>query len=51
MVLLNHDTLLYPHHLDDGRLYDFSRPSAAITPTPATRDGGVEESERGRSGR
>jgi hypothetical protein len=34
VVLLNHDTQLYPHHLDDARLYDFSRPAAAITPHP-----------------
>lgn len=31
-VMLNHDTQLFPHHVDDGRLYDFSQPIAAITP-------------------
>ena len=34
VVLLNHDTVLFPHHLDEARLYDFSRPAAAITRHP-----------------
>jgi DNA-binding helix-hairpin-helix protein with protein kinase domain len=34
VVVLNHDGLLFPHHLDEERLYDFSRPVAAITRHP-----------------
>ena len=34
LVLLNHDTVLFPHHLDEARLYDFSRPAAAVTRHP-----------------
>lgn len=34
VVLLNHDTQLFPHHLDDQRLYDFSRPAAAMAQHP-----------------
>jgi hypothetical protein len=30
VVVLNHDSQLFPHHLDDQRLYDFSRPVAAV---------------------
>jgi eukaryotic-like serine/threonine-protein kinase len=30
-VMLNYDTQLFPHHIDDSRLYDFSQPVAAIT--------------------
>ena len=32
--MLNHDTQLYPHHVDDGRLYDFSAPVAAVAVHP-----------------
>lgn len=32
MVMLNHDTLLYPHHLDRDSSYDFSQPAARIIP-------------------
>jgi DNA-binding helix-hairpin-helix protein with protein kinase domain len=35
VVMLNHDTKLYPHHVDDGRLYDFSAPVAAVAVHPA----------------
>jgi eukaryotic-like serine/threonine-protein kinase len=35
VVMLNHDSLLYPHHLDEQRLYDFSTPVAAIAQHPA----------------
>ncbi len=34
VVMLNHDTQLFPHHLDDGRLYDFSQPVGAVTQHP-----------------
>jgi hypothetical protein len=32
--MLNHDTQLYPHHLDDQRMYDFSQPLAEVTQHP-----------------
>lgn len=35
VVVLNHDTQLFPHHVDDQRLYDFSRPVAAVSRNPA----------------
>ncbi len=34
VVMLNHDTQLYPHHIDDQRLYDFSQPVAHVTQHP-----------------
>ena len=34
VVMLNHDTQLFPHHTDDDRLYDFSSPTAAVTRHP-----------------
>ncbi len=34
VVMLNHDTLLYPHHLDEQRRYDFDRPAAEVTQHP-----------------
>jgi DNA-binding helix-hairpin-helix protein with protein kinase domain len=34
VVMLNHDTQLFPHHVDDQRLYDFSKPVAAMTQHP-----------------
>ncbi len=37
-VMLNHDTRLYPHHLDEQRLYDFSRPVAEVTRHPTKTD-------------
>lgn len=33
-VMLNYDTKLYPHHVDDSRLYDFSAPVAEVTRHP-----------------
>lgn len=33
-VMLNHDTRLYPHHLDPQRRYDLSQPLAAVRPHP-----------------
>ena len=32
--MLNHDTQLYPHHLDPQRLYDLSQPLAAVQQHP-----------------
>jgi DNA-binding helix-hairpin-helix protein with protein kinase domain len=34
VVMLNHDTQLFPHHVDDQKLYDFSQPVAAMTQHP-----------------
>lgn len=35
IVMLNHDTRLYPHHINPQRLYDFSEPVAEITRHPS----------------
>lgn len=34
IVMLNYDTVLYPHHLDASRLYDFSAPGAKVIRHP-----------------
>ena len=34
VVMLNHDTRLYPHHLDDARPFDFSTPVAEVQRHP-----------------
>ncbi len=34
VVMLNHDTRLYPHHVDDDRLYDFGTPVAEVVRHP-----------------
>jgi serine/threonine protein kinase len=34
VIALNHDTELFPHHIDHNRLYDFSQPVAAVTQHP-----------------
>ena len=34
IVMLNHDTQLFPHHIDDQRMYDFSKPVAAVARHP-----------------
>lgn len=34
VVMLNHDTRLYPHHVDDDRLYDFGVPIAEVVRHP-----------------
>ncbi|HEX9963314.1 MAG TPA: hypothetical protein VGB00_20450 [Pyrinomonadaceae bacterium] len=34
VVMLNHNAELFPHHVDDGRLYDFSAPVAAVAVHP-----------------
>ncbi|HEY7838149.1 MAG TPA: hypothetical protein VIC54_06090 [Terriglobales bacterium] len=38
LVMLNHDTQLFPHHLDDQRQYDFSAAVAAVVRNPAQPD-------------
>ncbi|HLM57605.1 MAG TPA: hypothetical protein VK422_15975 [Pyrinomonadaceae bacterium] len=35
VVMLNYDTRLFPHHTDDQRLYDFSRPVAEVAAHPS----------------
>lgn len=35
IIMLNHDTKLYPHHIDDEKMYDFSYPIAEITQHPS----------------
>jgi len=34
-VMLNHDTLLFAHHVDEEKKYDFTQPIAAVTKHPA----------------
>ena len=34
VVMLNHDTQLFPHHLDSQRLYDLSQPLAVVQRHP-----------------
>ena len=34
IVMLNHDTKLYPHHIDDTKMYDFSAPMAEVNRHP-----------------
>ncbi len=34
IVMLNHDTKLYPHHIDPDHLYDFSKPVAEVNQHP-----------------
>lgn len=34
IVMLNHDTRLFPHHIDGNRMYDFSAPVAEVTRHP-----------------
>ena len=34
IVMLNWDTKLYPHHVDNDRLYDFSKPIAEVNQHP-----------------
>ncbi|MEO6723664.1 MAG: serine/threonine protein kinase [Blastocatellia bacterium] len=38
VVMLNYDTQLFPHHIDSGRLYDFSQPVATVTQHPTNKD-------------
>ena len=32
--MLNHDTKLFPHHVDEGKKYDFSAPVAQVVRNP-----------------
>lgn len=34
-IALNHDTKLFPHHLDDDKMYDFSKPLAVVGKHPS----------------
>jgi hypothetical protein len=34
VIMLNHDSVLYPHHVDDGQSYEFSQPVAEVTTHP-----------------
>ncbi|NEP83285.1 MAG: serine/threonine protein kinase [Okeania sp. SIO3B3] len=34
IIMLNHDTKLFPHHVDDGKKYDFSEPVAEVVRNP-----------------
>jgi serine/threonine protein kinase len=34
IVMLNHDTQLFPHHLDDSQIYNFSEPVAQVIQHP-----------------
>lgn len=38
IVMLNHDSRLYPHHVDDQRAYDFDRPIAELSRHPQNPD-------------
>jgi serine/threonine protein kinase len=38
LVMLNHDTELFPHHVDPQRIYDFSKPLATVTRHPTSPD-------------
>jgi hypothetical protein len=35
---LNHDTKLFPHHIDPSKLYDFSKPVGEVTRYPTRPD-------------
>lgn len=34
IIMLNHDTRLYPHHIDNSKMYDFSQPVAELSRHP-----------------
>jgi DNA-binding helix-hairpin-helix protein with protein kinase domain len=38
LLMLNHDTQVFPHHVDEARKYDFSRPVATVTRHPQRPD-------------
>jgi serine/threonine protein kinase len=38
VVMLNYDTKLFPHHVDDGRMYDFAAPIAEVAVHPSKPD-------------
>jgi eukaryotic-like serine/threonine-protein kinase len=35
VIMLNHDTKLFPHHIDEQRLYEFSKPVAEVVRHPS----------------
>ena len=37
VVMLNYDTKLFPHHIDEQRLYDFAQPVAEVVRHPANQ--------------
>ena len=41
VVMLNHDTKLFPHHVDDNRMYDFSQPIAEVSQHPTSKAWGL----------
>jgi DNA-binding helix-hairpin-helix protein with protein kinase domain len=38
IIMLNHDTRLFPHHVSGAKTYDFSQPVAAVTQHPKYPD-------------
>jgi hypothetical protein len=38
IVILNHDSQLFPHHIDEQRSYDFTAPVAAVSQHPQNPD-------------
>ena len=38
VVMLNYNTQLFPHHIDDQKMYDFSQPVAAMTQHPTNQN-------------
>lgn len=38
VVMLNHDSVLYPHHIDPDRMYDFSCVVGAVTQHPTNKN-------------
>ena len=36
--MLNHDSVLYPHHIDPDRMYDFSCAVGAVTQHPTNKN-------------
>ena len=37
VVMLNYNTQLFPHHIDDARMYDFSKPVATVMEHPTQK--------------
>ena len=38
IIMLNYDTEIFPHHIDDERMYDFSEPVAVVNKHPSKPD-------------
>ncbi|MDQ3257857.1 MAG: serine/threonine protein kinase, partial [Acidobacteriota bacterium] len=38
IVMLNHDAQIFPHHVDDGRLYDFAQAVASVAQHPTNKN-------------